>query len=314
MNFNNERNGMREQIISILFILTIALGTVKYGFAEKEKWNPVSLGPITTWTSPLCGKGKFVVQPFFFYNRTRGAFDNEGHEDSLPEGDKKWQRQYQLFMQYGLTEKLEIDGQTVYQENYRRQTGNAARSDSLGDSYLFLRYCLTEEREYFPDTAALFQLKLPTGKYQKLDAGKLGTDSMGATSGGGSYDHGYGLIMTKKLRPFLLHADAIYSFPIERKVDGVSTRYGNYLNYDFGVEYFLPKGFNLMLELNGFLQGDKKQSGSKAPATDIRSLTLGTGVGWSCGKVQTLAAYQRTISGTNIDANDSMMFSLVYAF
>ena len=120
--------------------------------------------------------------------------------------------------------------------------------------------------------------------------------------------------MTKKLKPFLLHADSIYSFPQKVKVDGVTTRYARYLNYDFGIEYFLPKGFNLMLEFNGFLQGDKKQDGDKAPASDIKYLTVAPGIGWSNAKVQVLLAYQRTLTGTNTDANDSAVLTVVYTF
>src|SRR3989338_9873305 len=41
---------------------------------EADEWNPVSTGPLTTWTAPLCEKGKLVVQPFLFYNRSRGTF------------------------------------------------------------------------------------------------------------------------------------------------------------------------------------------------------------------------------------------------
>src|SRR3989338_7589816 len=41
---------------------------------EADEWNPVSAGPLTTWTAPLCDKGKLVVQPFLFYNRSRGTF------------------------------------------------------------------------------------------------------------------------------------------------------------------------------------------------------------------------------------------------
>ena len=40
--------------------------------ATQEEWSPPSAGPITTWTAPLCGKSKFSVQPFFFYNIGRG--------------------------------------------------------------------------------------------------------------------------------------------------------------------------------------------------------------------------------------------------
>lgn len=307
---NTNMKIVTRRILFFLVILNFITSTAE----AQDEWNPVSAGPITTWTAPLCGKGKFVVQPFFFYNRTRGQFNSEGHYDSLPKGDKKEQYQQQLFMQYGLTDRLEIDGQLLYQENFRKQSGDNAHSGGFGDSYLFLRYCPFEESYRIPHISWLFQLKIPTGKYQKADSDKLGTDLMGATSGGGSYDHGYGINLTKKLKPFVFHIDAIYSFPHEAKVDGTNTRYGRYLNYDFGVEYFLTKGFNLMLEFNGFLQGDKKENGQKTPASDINYLSIAPGIGWSCDKVQTLLAYQRTLMGTNTDANDSLVLTFVYTF
>ena len=137
---------------------------------------------------------------------------------------------------------------------------------------------------------------------------------MGATSGGGSWDQGLGIILTKYLKPFVLHTDAVYSFPQQVRVDGVKTRYANYLNYNFGVEYFLLKGFNLMFEVNGFLQGDKKQGGERTPASDINYLTIAPGIGWSNDKFQTLLAYQRVTVGTNADANDSLVLTCVYTF
>lgn len=312
---------MIKKILLILTLVTfLFVNYVHYAFAQSKKdkedneWNPVSAGPVTTWTAPLCGKGKFVIQPFFFYNRTRGSFNSEGHQDSLIKGDKKYQYQQQLFLQYGLTDRLEIDGQIVYQENYVKQDDLKAHTNGLGDSYLFLRYCVIEEKSYLPHITGLFQLKVPSGKYEHADLNKLGTDLMGATSGGGSYDHGYGINLTKKIKPFVFHTDAIYSFPIETKVDGVKTRYGRYLNYDFGFEYFLPKGFNLMLEFNGFLQGDKKEDSSYTSGSDVRYLTMAPGIGWACDKIQTLLAYQRTLAGTNTDANDSVVLTCVYTF
>jgi len=306
---------MRRVFVWIVFVSFIFSNTTPV-FAEtgQEEWNPPSAGPITTWTAPVCGRGEFVVQPFFFSNRTRGVFNSEGHYDSLAKGDRKYQYQEQLFMQYGLTDRLEIDGQLVYQQNYVKEGDLKAHSMGFGDSYLFLRYCAIEEQNTLPHITGIFQLKIPTGKYQKADPDKLGTDLIGATSGGGSYDHGYGINLTKKLKPFIIHADAIYSFPIERKVDAVKTKYANYLNYDFGLEYFLPKGFNLMLEFNGFLQGDKKEDGGKIPSSDISYFSVAPGIGWSNEKIQTLLAYQRTLTGTNTEANDSVVLTFVYAF
>lgn len=309
---------MLRQILSSALLIMVLLLSNQVCFASHkdggDEWELVSAGPVTTWTAPLCGKGKFIVQPFFIYNRARGTFNSEGDYNSLPEGDKKYQYQEQLFMQYGLTDRLEVDAQTVYQQNYIKQRDLSAHSSGLGDSYLFLRYCALEEKELFPHLTGLLQIKAPTGKYQHVDANKLGTDLMAVGSGGGSWDYGFGILLTKKFKPFLFHADAIYSFPQKVKVDQVKTIYGRYLNYDFGVEYFLDKGFNLMLEFNGFLQGDKKENGSKTASSDVNSLTVTPGIGWSNKKIQTLLAYQRTLIGTNTDANDSVVFTFVYSF
>ncbi len=280
------------------------------GNEQQDEWDPISIGPVITWTAPLCGKGEFVIQPFFFHSITRGLFDTEGNYDSLPGGDKKYQFQQQLFAQYGITDRLEIDGQLIYQENFAKQDGSSANSHGFGDSYLFLRHCIVEEKDWLPHITGLFQLKLPTGKYQHADPDKLETDLMGT----GSYDHGYGLILSKRIKPFILHADATYSFTEEVRVDGVETNYGNYLNYDFGIDYFLPKGFDLLFEINGFLQGDREEDGAKIPASDNNSLTSTTGVSWTNGKFQTLLGYQRAHIGTNADANDAVIFTLIYPF
>ena len=305
---------MLRRVLIFLFLIGL-VNVVSYAeeaqsSAAQEEWNPPSAGPITTSTAPLCAKGEFVIQPLFFYNRTRGSFDSEGHYDSLPEGDSQYQYQGVWFMQYGITDRLEIDGQLLYQKNYIKQEGLKAHASGLGDSYLFLRYCIFEEKEWLPHVTGVFALKAPTGKYQHADPDKLGTDIMG----GGSWDQGIGVILTKRLKPFIFHADTYYSFSQPTKIDDVKTRYANYLNYDIGVEYFLPKGFNLILEANGFLQGDRWEDGGRLPSSDIRYLTIAPGIGWSCDKLQTLLAYQRVVIGTNTDANDSVVLTCVYTF
>jgi hypothetical protein len=282
----------------------------KEASATQEEWNPPSAGPITTWTAPLCGKGKFVIRPAAFYNRTRGEFNDEGHYEALPRGIEKYQYQEQLFMQYGITGRLEIDAEPVYQENYIKNSDGKAHDNGFGDSYLFLRYCGFEEKGWIPCTDLFVSLKMPTGKYQHLDPNKLGTDSMGT----GSWDPGIGVIMTKKLKPFMLHADALYSFPQRTDIDGVKTRYANYLNLDGAVEYFLPKGFNLTFEVNGFLQGDRWSAGATIPGTSVQYLTICPGIGWSNNKIQTLIGYQRVALGKNTDANDSVVLTFVYTF
>ncbi|MBF0485102.1 MAG: transporter [Candidatus Omnitrophica bacterium] len=277
--------------------------------AEKE-WAPLSAGPITTWSAPMVGKGKLVIQPSALYTHTRGSFNDDGHYEALSNGNKKSFFQEQFFSQYGITENWEIDAQTVYQENYVTQDGAKAHARGLADSFLFTRYELFEEKGWLPEATGLLQLKLPTGKYQHGELDKLSSDLMGT----GSWDPGVGIIMTKRMKPFLIHADAIMNFPQHVRVDGDKTQYANYLNCDAAVEYFLPRGFNLMAEVNGLFQGDKKINGEKKPASDTESLTFSPGIGWSNDRIQTLIAYQRTILGTNVDANDSIVATFVYTF
>lgn len=294
--------------------ICVALLWQRTAFAGEELdeggWNPPSAGPVTTWTAPMVGKGKLAVQPFSLYTRTRGSFNDNGHYEGFSNGDKKSAFQQQIFSQYGLTDKWEIDAQMVYQENYATVNGVKAHDRGLGDSYLFTRYELVEERSWMPELTGLLQLKIPTGRYQHLDGDKNETDKMGT----GSWDPGVGVNLTKKFKPFIVHADAVMSFPQHVQVDGVRTQYGNYLNYDAAVEYFLPKGFNVMLEANGLYQGNTKQDALKDPASDVRNLTLSPGIGWSNDRIQTLIAYQRTLSGRNADANDSFVATLVYTF
>ncbi|MCM8783923.1 MAG: transporter [Candidatus Omnitrophica bacterium] len=290
-------------VVFCFLLLLVFLSNFIYG---EEVISP---GPFTTWTAPLCGKGVLVAQPFFFYTSARGSFDDDGKYHSIPEGEKKRQIQEQLFLYYGLTERLEIDAQLTYQHNYVKQEDLKAHAHGLADTYLFLRYLLKEE-DKFPCVTSLFQIKLPTAKYKNLDEDKLGTDALG----NGVYEPGMGLIATKNLKPFIVHFDTIYTHPLERKIEGIKTLYGQGLNLDFAIEYLLPKGFNLMFELNGVMQKDRRENGEKIPASDIRYLMFSSGIGWASEKFQMLFGYQRTFIGKNTEVNDSLVLTFVYTF
>jgi hypothetical protein len=279
-----------------------------------DDWNPPSAGPVTTWTATVQSKGQLAIQPYFIDNITRGNFNNQGHYVPLPDGDKQSQFQQQILAKYGITDKWELDGQMVYQENYITDEGVKSHKNGLGDSYLFTRYQFLDDKGWVPTTTGILQLKVPTGKYQHEDPDKDGADLMGANTGSGSWDPGVGINFSKRLKPFMVHADLIESFPQEVRIDGDTTHFSDYLHYDAAVEYFLPKGFSLMIELNGLTQGDKRVSGSMLPDSDTQSLTFAPGIGWSNDKIQTMIAYQRTLLGTNVDANDSIVATFIYTF
>ena len=62
---------------------------------------------------------------------------------------------------------------------YEDDAQGSATSTQLQDSTLFLRCALATDGETAPLVTALFQLKMPTGKYQNADPAKLGTDITG---------------------------------------------------------------------------------------------------------------------------------------
>jgi hypothetical protein len=279
-----------------------------------DGWNPPSAGPIVTWTAPVCERGRLSLQPFLSYQRTRGVFNEDGHYKAFTDKDKKWQWSQTLFLQYGITDRWEIDGQGSYQQNTRQVNGRSAEAAGFADTYIYSSYCVLTEKGILPCIAGWFQLKMPTGKYQKSDPDKLGADIMGTNSIEGSYDHGYGFIITKKMKPFIFHADAIWSFPLLTRIDGVKVQNGMYAKYDLGMEYFFYKGFNLMLELNSFHKADRRDNSDYVPASDSVYLNISPGIGWSSKDIQTLISYQRTIAGINTDVNDSFVATFVLTF
>ncbi|MCM8800135.1 MAG: hypothetical protein NC900_05365, partial [Candidatus Omnitrophica bacterium] len=137
------------QIKKVTFLALLYFAFIGFVYAQ-EKWEPVSAGPFTTWTAPLCGKNVLVIQPFFFYTHTRGTFDDDGNYNSLPQEERKSQFQEQLFIYYGLTDRLELDLQLTYQYNYAKQAELKAHDRGMSDTYLFLRYLFKEEDKFLP--------------------------------------------------------------------------------------------------------------------------------------------------------------------
>ena len=182
---------------SALLLAGVLSAAISAGaFAEGDtgstqlEWSHPSANPIVTWTAPTTEKGKLSVQPYIFFTRSRGVFDKESHYKAYTDKDKKWQWQEQLFLSYGVTDDLEIDALGTYQQNIRQIGGASAESTGFSDTAIYASYCIVKEKGWIPCIAGWYQLKIPTGKYQKADRSRLGTDIMGATTDPGAYDNG----------------------------------------------------------------------------------------------------------------------------
>ena len=296
-------------LLSVFFILIAVSACAEDD--KSEVWQPNTPGGFVTWGAPLCGKNKLVTQPLYFFNITRGEFDGEGGYKSLPSKDYEYQQLIQLLVKYGITDCLEIDAQPSWQFNYHKEGGESAESNGFGDLPLAVRICGVEETKYLPRLTGLFEVDLPTGKYQKSDEGNLDTDITGA----GSTNYTFGLNLTKGIKPILLHLDLLYTFvPSPVRIDGVKTEFSDTYEINFALEWVFYKNFNLLGELTWQKQGDRKEDGDWKPSTDQSSLVIGTGLGYSQKDWQILVGYERTVAGENVDANNTVAITAIVTF
>lgn len=297
----------------LLLLTATVLACSAWAQENRDIWAPVTPGPFTTFTAPVIKKNAFVVQPLHFFNIARGTFDGDGHYSSLPDKDYRYQQFIQLYTQYGLTERIEINAQPQWQINNARIEDTSAESAGFADFLMNIRYCGIDETTWCPRITGLFQVKLPTGKYEKPDISKNFTDITGT----GSTDYTYGFSFTKNVYPIrtVFHLDLLYTnIPSPVKIDGVKNEFSDIYIVNGAFEWIFYKNFNILGELLWQSQGDRKLDGDRESDTGQGSLILSTGIGYSQKNWQILIGYQRTLLGTNVYANDTVAATVIIIF
>lgn len=302
-----------KYILFLSFLIVSALVSGAWAEGEKDIWEPITPGPFTTFTAPVIKKNAFVVQPLYFFNMARGVFDGDGCYSSLSSKEYRYQQFIQLYTQYGLTERIEINAQPQWQINYAKEEGVSAESAGFADFLMNIRYCGIDETTWCPRVTGLFQVKLPTGKYEKPDEGKLLTDITGT----GSTDYIYGLSFTKGVYQIrtVFHLDLLLTnAPSPVRINGVKTEFSNTYTVNGAFEWIFYRNFNLLGELLWQTQGERKLDGDREPDTSYGSLIFSTGIGYSWQNWQMLIGYQRTLTGNNVYANDTVAGTVIINF
>lgn len=298
---------IRLALISIVIFVSVLGATSVFG---QDSWQPATQGPVNTWSASVSAKGDFSIHPFTQYRFVNANLDANGESQRLSEGEANYQLQHFAYFFYGVTPRLEVGSLITFQESHLKSEGLSGRSAGLTDTPLYVRYQAVDETRLRPLVTGFFQFKLPTGKYQNANPDRLGTDLMGT----GSYDHGYGVNLTKAIRPLMVHADAIYTLPLKNTADGVRIRHGKYFNYDVAVEHYFGGKFNTVLELNAFRKRAEVDDGVVLPNSDSRALNALVGFAYTTEKLQTLVGYTQTISGRNTEAAGVMFVSILKTF
>jgi len=214
-------------IIGPLILLVLLGGAPLWGQEDPEKSKaqehevpgaigttevcPCTAGPLIADTAVPLEKGKFAVQPFFFFKFTGGLFSPSWRRISA--GGDYFTFDTLLKLAYGLTQNLEVNLYLRYRHNWASNVDapgprgeRSADFGGFGDVNFTLKYRLIEESQWRPTVAALFSVDFPTGHYFPLNPGRLGTDSTGS----GVYASYLGFNVSKWVKPFIFYANLWY--------------------------------------------------------------------------------------------------------
>ncbi|HEX8536897.1 MAG TPA: hypothetical protein VF664_05490, partial [Cystobacter sp.] len=190
----------------------------------QEPYRPLTSGPFVTFTAPLTAPGQLIAQPIFYLAADRGDFDATGRYQPRAGTDSPRTAALSLFLEYGLLERLAAGASVVVQHNRLRSGPDVASFTGLGDTILFGRgTLLLETLGGPPELTVMAQVKLPTGRAESAETNLLDQDVLGT----GSVDLTLGLDFTKGVRPFLLHADLLYTHSLPARLGGENVHYGD---------------------------------------------------------------------------------------
>lgn len=208
----------------------------------RKMFNPWYAGPLLTPSAHIIAPGSVNVQPYLFYTNNYARFDQQGHSKKIPSihtfnptvpclvGMLPWM-------------ELTFNVQGVWTQARKQYTG------FWGDTTVGLGFGLLSEGPYRP--ALFFGIKetFPSGRYQKLNPKKQGTDA----TGGGSYSTNLSFNIAKviwwvPLHPMNVRASFSYSLPALVSVKGYNAygggtgtrgkvHPGNTFQGDLGFEY-----------------------------------------------------------------------------
>ncbi|MCH9633567.1 MAG: hypothetical protein S4CHLAM7_02950 [Chlamydiae bacterium] len=190
-------------------------------------YSPFYTGPLLAPSAHTVPKGKVNVQPYFFWQKNYGAYDRNWKQQHTR---SSMSMQYLAVFQYGLTNFMDIS--VIAQSWFKRSLDES--SFNYGDMSATVGFQLLDDflHTAWPACVVEIGVNIPTGRFEKLDATKNGTDS----SGTGSYTPTISLNFQKSFNrlfkksldpldyhPFLFRWSFGYDLVPRTKVQGVNT-------------------------------------------------------------------------------------------
>lgn len=255
--------------------------------------------------------GKLLARPTFTFSLVRGNYDADGAYTPTSGAEIISTYSVSLYLEYGVTPRFALAAALTAQTNWRHTAAEDIRTNGFGDSVVMGHIRLWNQSRYVPGFRISPILKIPTGRAVG-DPSRLGTD----VTGSGSIDASLGIGFTKALRPFMLYGTATYTHSFPTPVNGIDTAYGDAFSWSGAVEWpFWQNVLGLQLEVAGRNQASPQISGIRRAGADIRQLLLSVGLEvLASDRVKVILDYQRTLSGRNASAVDSVLVAIVPTF
>jgi hypothetical protein len=240
---------------------------------------------------------------------------------------------------YGLWNNLEVFVVVPYVNNWASNVDepgpNGERSSNfggLGDINLTFKYRLVEETETRPTVTALFATDFPTGHFNHINPGRLGTDELG----GGAYAVTTGLNFSKWAKPFIFYANIWYT--MQTAYDGREDRPGlvfddngnlvegdpvatqlrnfprDFVTLNLAAEYPITEKWVALLELTSYWSGGRL-FGHKGNLHPEALISVSPGIEYmATDKFSMALGLNIDLAGKNTETALTPLLSMVYAF
>lgn len=253
---------------------------------------------------------RFTSYVYANYTSVRGTYDNNGKYTPLAAGEVKSWTDASVYLTYNASRRLDLSVYTGVQRSYRERAGQKADYTGLMDSLVYFWLTICDRKDLRPALYLLWRWTLPTGKYQHADPNLLGADIIGS----GVFEHGYGLYYYNIIANIKFYGCATYVFPLENRIDGVKTDYGDYISYYNMIQYPANAKISGTLYFNGFSQGRRQDNGQIVSGTQSNALYLNPGIRYGGKNGSVILGYRRSVSGRNVSAIDGATFFGIFNF
>ena len=206
-----------KKIKGFTILACLALTTAAHA-VPSEEYDPIYAGTQLAFYPTNASPGHIAVQPYFSYVRQYGLYNSEWNEKSSQNINGVGNL---LSLETGITDWLDI---TLILNQAYRQFKNM-HCWVFGDTSVYLGFQLLHDKkhEWVPDLRLLLGETFPTGKYDRLNPHRGGSDIFGT----GSYTTTLILVLAKTFytyprHPYNLNLNVYYINPSNVPVHGMS--------------------------------------------------------------------------------------------